>query len=120
MIIVHCAVVKGDAPLSLQWLFNGRHILTDDQLQITTMGNRVSTLTIPIVKGEHAGEYACVADSPAGRVRHSAHLRVNGIKTYKTFFFCFFFVSLKSRFYFDFCTMYLVDTNTYLLVNELC
>ncbi|KAJ8667921.1 hypothetical protein QAD02_009584 [Eretmocerus hayati] len=79
LIIVHCAVVKGDAPLSLKWLFNGRHIeMGDDQIQIASMGERVSTLTIPAVRGEHAGEYACVADSLAGRVTHSAHLKVNG------------------------------------------
>lgn len=79
LIIVHCAVVKGDAPLSLQWLFNGRHIQIGNEVQITSMGERVSTLTIAAVKGEHAGEYACVADSPAGRVTHRAHLKVNGI-----------------------------------------
>jgi len=45
---------------------------------ITALGDRVSALTIPAVRGEHAGEYACVADNPAGSARHSAHLKVNG------------------------------------------
>lgn len=78
LIIVHCTVLKGDTPIDLKWLFQGNHLNIDDQVQITAMGNRVSTLTIPSVRGEHAGEYACVADNVAGRARHSAHLRVNG------------------------------------------
>lgn len=78
LIIVHCTVLKGDTPIELEWLFQGNHLNINDHVQITAMGNRVSTLTIPSVRGEHAGEYACVADNMAGRARHSAHLRVNG------------------------------------------
>ncbi|XP_043581137.1 Down syndrome cell adhesion molecule-like protein Dscam2 isoform X28 [Bombus pyrosoma] len=77
LIIVHCAVVKGDTPISLKWLFEGRHLEVGDGVGITALGDRVSALTIPAVRGEHAGEYACVADNPAGRARHSAHLKVN-------------------------------------------
>ncbi|KAK2577361.1 hypothetical protein KPH14_003477 [Odynerus spinipes] len=77
LIIVHCAVVKGDTPISLKWLFEGRHLEVGDGVGITALGDRVSALTIPTVRGEHAGEYACVADNPAGRARHSAHLKVN-------------------------------------------
>lgn len=80
LIIVHCAVVKGDTPISLKWLFEGRHLEVGDGVGITALGDRVSALTIPAVRGEHAGEYACVADNPAGRARHSAHLKVNGTK----------------------------------------
>lgn len=78
LIIVHCAVVKGDTPISLKWWFEGRHLEVGDGVGITALGDRVSALTIPAVRGEHAGEYACVADNPAGRARHSAHLKVNG------------------------------------------
>ncbi|CAK9830510.1 Cell adhesion molecule Dscam2 [Anthophora retusa] len=77
LIIVHCAVVKGDTPISLKWLFEGRHLEVGEGVGITALGDRVSALTIPAVRGEHAGEYACVADNPAGRARHSAHLKVN-------------------------------------------
>lgn len=65
-------------PIGLRWLFKGRNIDVDDQVQITAMGNRVSSLMIPSVRGEHAGEYVCVADNVAGRARHSSHLKVNG------------------------------------------
>ncbi|XP_029175730.1 Down syndrome cell adhesion molecule-like protein Dscam2 isoform X16 [Nylanderia fulva] len=77
LIIVHCAVVKGDTPISLKWLFEGRHLEVGDGVGITALGDRVSALTIPAVRGDHAGEYACVADNPAGSARHSAHLKVN-------------------------------------------
>ncbi|XP_011303882.1 Down syndrome cell adhesion molecule-like protein Dscam2 isoform X2 [Fopius arisanus] len=78
LVIVQCAVMKGDTPISLKWLFDGRHLEVNDDVKITSIGDRVSALTIPSVSGEHAGEYACIADNPAGRARHSAHLKVNG------------------------------------------
>ncbi|KAG7213701.1 hypothetical protein KM043_002940, partial [Ampulex compressa] len=84
LIIVHCAVVKGDTPISLKWLFEGRHLEVGDGVGITALGDRVSALTIPAVRGKHSGEYACVADNPAGRARHSAHLKVNGTETART------------------------------------
>jgi len=84
LIIVHCAVVKGDTPISLKWLFEGRHLEVGDGVGITALGDRVSALTIPAVRGEHAGEYACVADNPAGSARHSAHLKVNGTENTST------------------------------------
>lgn len=84
LIIVHCAVVKGDTPISLKWLFEGRHLEVGDGVGITALGDRVSALTIPAVRGEHAGEYACVADNPAGSARHSAHLKVNGTEKTNT------------------------------------
>lgn len=87
LIIVHCAVVKGDTPISLKWLFEGRHLEVGDGVGITALGDRVSALTIPAVRGEHAGEYACVADNPAGRARHSAHLKVNGTEHAATLLF---------------------------------
>lgn len=79
LIIVHCAVVKGDDPISLKWFFEGRHLeIGSEGVRIDAMGNRVSALTIPAIRGAHAGEYACVADNPAGRATHKAHLKVNG------------------------------------------
>lgn len=78
MIIVQCVVMKGDTPLSLKWLFNGRHLEVDGDVKITSMGDRVSALTIPSVEGKHSGEYSCIADNPAGHAKHQAHLKVNG------------------------------------------
>ena len=97
LIIVHCTVLKGDTPIGLKWLFKGRNIDVDDQVQITAMGNRVSSLTIPSVRGEHAGEYACVADNVAGRARHSAHLKINGTFTSAESFQESFFVVKHTR-----------------------
>lgn len=76
--------MKGDTPISLKWLFEGRHLEVGDGVGITALGDRVSALTIPAVRGEHAGEYACVADNPAGSARHSAHLKVNGTEKTNT------------------------------------
>lgn len=70
--------MKGDTPLSLKWLFNGRRLEVDDDVKITSMGDRVSALTIPAVEGKHSGLYACLAENDAGRANNSAHLKVNG------------------------------------------
>lgn len=42
------------------------------------MGDRISLLTIPLVKDKNSGEYTCVAENAGGRANFSANLYVNG------------------------------------------
>lgn len=79
MVIVSCAVTKGDLPLEISWLLNGKSV--GDVIGITVDGSRkrVSQLTIESVSAEHAGEYTCLAKNKAGSTTFSATLNVNGI-----------------------------------------
>lgn len=79
MVIVSCAVTKGDLPLEIVWLLNGKSV--DDIIGITVDDSkkRISQLIIDSVSAEHAGQYTCSAKNKAGSTTFSATLNVNGI-----------------------------------------
>lgn len=79
MTAVQCTVVKGDSPISIQWLFNETEISPDDGIMISRAGSRLSSMSIESVRAEHSGAYTCVARNAAGSVNHTAYLRVNGM-----------------------------------------
>lgn len=81
MASVQCAVIKGDLPLEIIWMFEGRPIESDTTDIISGSGKRLKHLTIDSVAARHAGEYTCVASNVAGSVARSAALKVNGTQT---------------------------------------
>ena len=79
MASVQCAVIKGDLPLEITWMFEGRPIEPDRaDITISGSGKRLKHLTIEAVAARHAGEYTCVASNVAGSVARSSALKVNG------------------------------------------
>lgn len=79
IISVQCVVSKGDLPLEIEWMFNGRPVLQDQKdLIVSNSGKRLKMLTIESVVARHAGEYTCVASNEAGSSSRSAVLDVNG------------------------------------------
>lgn len=79
MVSVQCAVVKGDSPLEVTWMFNN-HLIESDQSDIVIDNiNRRKQLTIESISARHAGEYTCVASNIAGSVSRTAALDINGI-----------------------------------------
>lgn len=75
---VSCAVIKGDPPIDINWMFNGDNIRTNDGITITKSGQKMSILYIESVQPRHAGNYSCVARNKAGFVEHSSELKVIG------------------------------------------
>lgn len=74
-----CAVVKGDLPLEIVWMFNGTAISKDrDDITISKSGKRSKQLSIDSVSARHAGEYTCVVSNVAGATQRTAVLDVNG------------------------------------------
>jgi hypothetical protein len=79
MSVIQCAVVKGDSPITISWIFNGVEISPDYQgISLSKANQRISTLSIEAVHARHSGEYICRARNSAGEVNHTAHLNVNG------------------------------------------
>lgn len=74
-----CAVVKGDSPISISWLFNNSEISSGNGIIISQSGKRVSGITIESVRAEHSGAYSCVARNSAGFANFTAYIQVNGI-----------------------------------------
>lgn len=85
MATVNCAVVKGDLPIDIYWMFNNYKISTNDGILITRSGNRISGLSIESVQSRHRGLYTCIAINAAGSARHVAELNVNGLCISRTF-----------------------------------
>jgi hypothetical protein len=79
MSVVHCAVVKGDFPITISWIFSGSEITADYQgISLSKTNQRISTLSIEAVRAHHSGEYTCRARNAAGEMNYTAHLNVNG------------------------------------------
>ena len=75
---VNCVVIKGDSPVKIEWLFNGRRIRTNDGLTIANTGQKMSLMFIESIQPRHAGNYTCIARNNAGSVEHTSLLKVIG------------------------------------------
>lgn len=75
---VQCTISGGDLPVNITWTLNNKPF--EDYLEILTTkrGKRINELTIEAVSAKHAGNYSCIAENRAGRVNHTAELKVNG------------------------------------------
>lgn len=75
---VQCTISGGDLPVNITWTLNDKPF--EDYLEILTTkrGKRINELTIEAVSAKHAGNYSCIAENRAGRVNHTAELKVNG------------------------------------------
>lgn len=80
MVLVTCAVSKGDLPLTIKWYFNGNEILTGENGVNLANTKRSSQLTIESVGHRNQGNYSCLVKNEAGTVNHTSRLFVNGIK----------------------------------------
>ena len=76
---IQCAVIKGDSPMDIDFIFDNKPIISGEQdVVISKSGKRAKQLTIESVGANHAGEYTCVASNAAGSTSRSAVLAVNG------------------------------------------
>uniref|UniRef100_A0A182WFX7 Down syndrome cell adhesion molecule n=1 Tax=Anopheles minimus TaxID=112268 RepID=A0A182WFX7_9DIPT len=73
---VQCVVTKGDVPIDIGWMFNGRRISSNDGITVSKLGQKMSTLYIESIRSRHAGSYTCRASNAAGSVEHSSELKV--------------------------------------------
>lgn len=78
MVSVMCTVNKGDLPLSITWMLNGKAVSKFAGITILQTNKRISQLSIESIQDKHIGEYNCVANNIAGTVSHFAYLHING------------------------------------------
>lgn len=83
---LNCYVGKGDTPLNISWLLNGKEIENIFGITTISIGSRTNLLTITSVQPEHAGLYACEASNKGGEGAHTAELLINGIVHFVTYF----------------------------------
>lgn len=75
-----CYVSKGDLPLRLSWLFNGKPIFAHLGILTSKFGERSNMLNVPSLTGDNGGVYTCVATNAAGTSNFSTTLNVHGNK----------------------------------------
>lgn len=74
---VLCSIISGDSPLTITW-FKDHELLQNvhPDVEILTLGEFTSTLRIPSVRREHAGNYTCLAKSFKATTSFSAQMVV--------------------------------------------
>lgn len=78
LITVPCAVIEGDSPISLKWLFNDQSIPIHMRVTVVPLGERNMILSVGSVQAIHAGQYTCAAHNDAGTYEFTANMTVNG------------------------------------------
>lgn len=72
-------VLKGDLPIEIRWTYKDMPVLPEHGINIIKTSARISTMNIESVRGEHRGEFKCIARNLAGVAEFSSELNVNGI-----------------------------------------
>lgn len=78
LVLVTCAVSKGDLPLRINWYFNNQRVNSGERGVTLVDTKRTSQLSIESVSHRNQGNYSCVVRNSAGVVNHTAQLFVNG------------------------------------------
>lgn len=78
-VAVQCIVTKGDSPVNITWLLNGKPTTEIEGITVTKIGHKSSSISIDSVASVHTGVYTCLAVNRAGHVNFSTELAVNGI-----------------------------------------
>lgn len=85
-----CTVNKGDLPIEIWWTFvsefdqHSNHVAeavllsSNDGIMEQRTNNRISMLSVELVKARHRGNYSCLAKNRGGLVQYTAQLTVNG------------------------------------------
>lgn len=75
-----CSITKGDSPITIAWFFNQTEIESGEEVVVSKIGRKISTLSIESVHASHMGEYTCVAKNAAGATNFTTFLHVKGLK----------------------------------------
>ena len=86
-----CTILKGNSPISIYWLFNASVIESSEEVTISKIGKKISTLSIESARADHVGEYTCVAKNAAGATNFTTQLLINGSPIHQSFPYVWFF-----------------------------
>ncbi|XP_011496238.1 PREDICTED: Down syndrome cell adhesion molecule-like protein Dscam2 [Ceratosolen solmsi marchali] len=72
-----CSVSRGDLPLTIFWLKDGRTMGPSERVTVTSVDQFNSILMIESLSPDHNGNYSCVARNLAAEVSHTQRLVVH-------------------------------------------
>lgn len=64
--------------MAIKWTLNDEEIPRYLEVFTSKIGKRIHLLSIDSVKGDHAGNYSCIATNQAGTAKYTAPLIVIG------------------------------------------
>jgi Immunoglobulin I-set domain. len=73
-----CSITKGDIPLTIKWLKDGRYLDNSAALSITHVDQYNSMLVIDSVSARHSGNYSCTVRNMVAEDTQVQRLIVNG------------------------------------------
>ncbi|KAK7074156.1 hypothetical protein SK128_006884 [Halocaridina rubra] len=71
-----CMVIKGDFPMTINWLKDGKHLQHDPDLESKQISEFSTVLIFKILREHHTGTYTCEAANAAATVNHTTTVRV--------------------------------------------
>ncbi|GFU20647.1 down syndrome cell adhesion molecule-like protein 1 [Nephila pilipes] len=72
-----CTLRSGDRPLEFQWLKDGEKIIPDSNMDIQSVRDTSSILSIETVTSQSSGNYTCIVKNSFGSDRYTANLAVS-------------------------------------------
>lgn len=75
---VFCTVIKGDPPFTFVWLKDGEKLQDSKHLNIKSIDDFTSSLTVTNLGPEHNGNYTCRVSNAAGYDERSDVLSMKG------------------------------------------
>lgn len=73
-----CLIVEGDPPIQIDFLKDGRLLVSDGNIKIERSNDFSSTLYITNVTSSHSGNYTCKASNQVASASYSVNMSVNG------------------------------------------
>lgn len=67
-------------PVSFTWMLNGDSVAKYKEINVASVGNKISVLSIDSITREHVGNYTCTTMNKAGISSFTDELAVKGTK----------------------------------------
>uniref|UniRef100_T1IX57 Down syndrome cell adhesion molecule n=1 Tax=Strigamia maritima TaxID=126957 RepID=T1IX57_STRMM len=74
---LQCVVAEGDPPITLKWMKDNHPLSPEFSIQVRSLDDFSSMLTITNVTPRHNGNYTCIAANSVSQDLHSTSLKIN-------------------------------------------
>lgn len=85
---VQCHIASGDMPLTFSWTLNGKSVEVYEEINVASVGKKISVLSIDSISRENVGNYTCIAANRAGLSSYTAELVVKGMPFIENKHYC--------------------------------
>lgn len=65
-VVLNCQIIQGKQPISIEWKFNDKHLIQNDNVFYANTDHDLSVLTIRSLNYDQIGNYSCSASNAYG------------------------------------------------------